>query len=78
MTPKCNCCHQEIPRPVGRPSVPRELKRVQISYKIPRWLKGWIDKQEDSGGRVIEKALVAFYGLKEAETKIKALVEKKS
>jgi hypothetical protein len=74
----CKCCGKEVGgRPAGRPPVPFFLKRVQVSYKIPRWLKEWIDKQEKSGGRVIEKAVIAFYGLSDLEKEIKAEEVKK-
>jgi len=74
----CKCCGKETGgRPVGRPPVPFYLKRIQTGYKIPRWLKTWIDRQNDSGGKVIEKALIAFYGLSDIEKNIKAEEAKK-
>ena len=50
-------------RPVGWRR-PKELKRVKLhSFRLPlRWVR-WLHKQNDSGGRLIERALEDYYGV---------------
>jgi len=51
-------------RKKGRPTVPDHLRRIQIrpGYRVPAWVADWMKGQGDIG-RVIEDAVVGFYGL---------------
>jgi len=48
----------------GRPPIPEHLRRIQIrpGYRVPAWIAAWMKEQRDIG-KVIEKAVVGFYGL---------------
>ena len=56
-------------RKKGRPPVPEHLRRVQIrpGYRVPAWVADWMKEQGDIG-RVIEMAVVGFYGLTPPKT----------
>ena len=41
----------------GRKPAPPNLKKVQVSVKLPRWLRDWLSAQEKSRGVLIEEAL---------------------
>ena len=43
----------------GRPRVAYLLERIQVrrNYRLPRWIVLWLEKQKESGGRLIERAL---------------------
>ena len=43
----------------GRPRISYLLERIQCrrNYRLPRWLVLWLDKQKESSGRLIERAL---------------------
>ena len=48
----------------GRKPVLSHLKRKELSgFRIPQWIIEWVKKQPGSGGRIIEEALVKYYGL---------------
>ena len=52
-------------RPKG-PSIPDHLRRVKLTkFRLPQWIIDWLDEQPESGGRVIERALIMTCGLKE-------------
>ena len=44
----------------GRPKIDRMLKKVPCNYKLPRWLKEWLQDQDESAAVLIE------YGVREA------------
>ena len=48
-------------RPLGSSKPP--VKRP-VSVKLPIWLANWLKKREGSQARLIEKALIGFYGLR--------------
>ncbi|MBI5591979.1 MAG: hypothetical protein HY881_16045 [Deltaproteobacteria bacterium] len=49
----------------GRPPIPEHLRRIQIrpGYRVPAWVADWMKDRGDIG-KVIEQAVVGFYGLK--------------
>jgi len=48
----------------GRKPVPGHLERKELSgFRVPQWIIDWIKKQPGSGGRIIEEALIRYYGL---------------
>jgi hypothetical protein len=51
-------------RKKGQPPIPEHLRRVQIrpGYRVSAWVAVWMKEQGDVG-RVIEKAVIGFYGL---------------
>ncbi len=56
-------------RKKGRPPVHEHMRRVQIrpGYRVPAWIADWMKEQGDVG-RVIEMAVVGFYGLMPPKT----------
>jgi len=52
----------------GRKPTPAHMKRVPLTdCRIPRWLSDWLKDQKESRGKIIERALVERYGLKDPE-----------
>lgn len=52
----------------GRPkgsTMPRELKRKVFNVRLPAWLCKWLTEHPESTGRLIERALIMTYKLKE-------------
>ena len=41
----------------GRPTINPELKKIPVSYKLPRWLVEWLRAQPESQAVLIETAL---------------------
>ena len=49
----------------GRPVVPGYLKRNELTgFRVQQWIIKWLKKQPESGGRLIENALIERYNLK--------------
>ena len=52
----------------GRPkgsTMPAHLKRVNLNdFRLPQWIVDWLKSQPESGGRLMEKAIVKYYKLK--------------
>jgi hypothetical protein len=45
--------------------MPIHLKRVKLtSFRLPQWIVDWLKAQPESGGRLIEEALVKHFKLK--------------
>jgi hypothetical protein len=55
-------------RPVGS-KIPAELKRRVFNVRLPAWLCKWLAEQPESSGRLIERALIITYELKEPKKK---------
>ena len=57
----------------GRPkgtTIPAHLKRVKLNeFRLPQWIVEWIKSQDNSGGRIIEEALIKYYKLKQPDDK---------
>ena len=56
----------------GRPkdsTMPRELKRKVFNVRLPAWLCKWLTEHPESSGRLIERALIMTYDLKEPKKK---------
>ena len=52
----------------GRPKgsvYPPEKRRRNITVRIPSWLYDWLSNHPESSGRLIERALIMTYELKE-------------
>ena len=49
-------------RPLGS-VMPKTRKKVSVY--LPAWLATWLKRKKGSQGRLIERALVGFYNLKE-------------
>jgi len=47
----------------GRPPSDPLLKKIPVSYKLPRWLVSWMKKQGSSNAIIIEEAIVKHYKL---------------
>lgn len=47
----------------GRPKIAFLFQRIPCgrNYRLPRYIVNWIMRQAESGGRLIERALVNFY-----------------
>lgn len=41
------------------------LQRIRGSHNLPRWMKKWIAEQTESESKLIEKAMLETYKLKE-------------
>ena len=52
----------------GRPKgskMPPHLKRVNLNnFRLPQWIVDWLKAQPESGGRLIEAALIQHYKLR--------------
>jgi hypothetical protein len=49
-------------RPKGS-TLPKHLKRIKLNdFRLPQWLVDWLKSHPRKGGRMIEKALMSFYG----------------
>ena len=56
----------------GRPkdsTMPRELKRKVFNVRLSAWLCKWLTEHPESSGRLIERALIMTYDLKEPKMK---------
>jgi hypothetical protein len=56
----------------GRPkgsTYPKERRRKPIGVRLPLWLADWLKKHPEPSGRLIERALIMTYGLKEPKMK---------
>jgi hypothetical protein len=49
----------------GRPKVATHLKRVKLTpFRLPQWIVDWLKARPESGGRLIEEALINHFKLK--------------
>jgi hypothetical protein len=49
----------------GRPKVATHLKRVKLTpFRLPQWIVDWLKARPESGGRLIEEALIKYFKLK--------------
>jgi len=57
------------PRPgAGRPkgsTIPEDQKRQRYQIRLPQYVIKWLRKHPESSGRLIERALIMVYGIKE-------------
>ncbi len=52
----------------GRPKgsfMPKNKRRKTVSVCIPLWLANWLSNHPESSGRLVERALIMTYELKE-------------
>ena len=53
----------------GRPkgsTMPEHLRRVNLNdFRLPKWIVDWLKAQPESGGRLMEEAIVKYYKLKQ-------------
>jgi hypothetical protein len=50
-------------RPTGS-TYPVEKRRKQVAVRLSLWLADWLKNHPEPSGRLIERALIAFYNLK--------------
>lgn len=43
---------------------PKQLKKRSICLQLPNWILHYLDARRESRPELIEKALIAYYGLK--------------
>ena len=49
----------------GRPKMATHLKRVKLTpFRLPQWIVDWLRARPESGGRLIEQALLEHFNLK--------------
>ena len=49
----------------GRPKAATHLKRVKLTpFRLPQWIVDWLRARPESGGRLIEEALINHFDLK--------------
>jgi hypothetical protein len=56
----------------GRPKAstyPKERRRKPINVRLPLWLVDWLKKNPESSGRLIERASMMTYDIKEPKMK---------
>ena len=56
----------------GRPkgsTMPEDQKRHRYQIRLPGYVIKWLQKHPESSGRLIERALIMTYELKEPKTK---------
>lgn len=46
----------------GRPAGPQNLKKIQVNYKLPRWLVEKIRAMDEPAALIIEAAVVEKFG----------------
>ena len=55
----------------GRPkgsTMPPHLKRINLNdFRLPKWIVDWLKAQPESGGRLMEEAIVKYYKLKQPD-----------
>jgi hypothetical protein len=52
----------------GRPkgsTIPPDKRRQNVTVRLPLWLFDWLKSHPEPSGRLIERALVMTYGIKE-------------
>jgi len=52
----------------GRPKgtvYPPGQRRQSLTVRVPEWLFDWLKNHPESSGRLIERALIMTYGIKE-------------
>jgi hypothetical protein len=48
--------------------MPAHLKRININdFRLPQWIVDWLKAQPESGGRLMEEAIVKYYKLKQPD-----------
>ncbi len=55
-------------RPAGS-TYSEEKRRKPINVRLPLWLADWLKNHPESSGRLIERALIMTYDLKEPKMK---------
>jgi hypothetical protein len=55
------------PKGIYKPIKPESERRQTIGVRLPKWMVQWLKNHDDPAGRVIEKALMMVYKLKEPE-----------
>ena len=56
----------------GRPkgsTYPEERRRKPINVRLPLWLADWLKNHPEPSGRLIERALIMTYDIKEPKSK---------
>ena len=57
------------PRPgAGRPkgsTIPEDQKRQRFQIRLPQYVIKWLRSEPESAGRLVERALIMTYGIKE-------------
>jgi len=56
----------------GRPkgsTYPPEKQRKAVNIRLPLWIADWLKSHPESSGRLIERALIMTYDLKEPKAK---------
>ena len=48
----------------GRPPADRQMVKIPVGYKLPRWLVEWIREQDEVAAVLIEDALKRRHNLK--------------
>jgi hypothetical protein len=49
----------------GRPKTATRLKRVKLTpFRLPQWIVDWLRARPESGGQLIEEALINHFKLK--------------
>ena len=56
-------------RPKGSTIDPLLKRRRLGGFRLPMWMIEWLNEQPESGGRLIEKALMKTYKLKKPKIK---------
>ena len=55
----------------GRPKgsiKPPNLKRINLNdFRLPQWIVDWLKAQPESGGRLMEEAIVNYYKLNQPD-----------
>lgn len=49
---------------MARPKSNPALRRETINARLPAWLRDWLESQPESGGVLIERALIKAHKLK--------------
>ena len=52
-------------RKVGRPKIDSNLKKIPVSYRLPRWLVEWMRDHKNASSKLIEDAIKSHYDIVE-------------
>ena len=54
----------------GRKALPESEKRVNVTVKLPQWLREWLKVQNIAQSRLIETALIETYQIEKPKEKL--------
>ncbi|SFO08919.1 hypothetical protein [Xenorhabdus japonica] len=47
----------------GRPPIDKNLRKMPVTIKIPKWIIDWLNEQPETKVRLIENAIIKHYNI---------------